>query len=420
MVYYQVHGRLRSDVKIAYSPFLPTWPFVYDEYGPSTPATHRSSNFIVLQYRQTLMGSTRDNPDRAYYSPHPDFQWVSEREPVYQLSHDGVPIMEIYANTPAQDSESELGQMFNSETGNFTVQVPPYLEFAETTHKVDSGNPGTGILSVHIYQSGSYAIHYFDLPAEPVADPNASQALLDGIRDLWLRDFKGTLIEERAISLGDHPGREAFVEMKGNNQPNKIKIHYYLVQNRIYLIWASIPKDGTFTAEMEAFLQSFDVLVKAPADWQAFKSEEGNFAVQVPPDLEFTEETLEVDSTSLHIYNANFSEGNGSYGIFYYNRPAEVVVDPDVSQVMLDGHRDGWLAFFKGTPIEERAVFLGNHPGREIIVETKYNDLPVKIKARYYLVNNRFYQIEARIPKDGTFPAEMDAFLQSFALLEDS
>jgi hypothetical protein len=86
---------------------------------------------------------------------------------------------------------------------------------------------------------------------------------------------------------------------------------------------------------------------------------------------------------------------------------------------MLDGHRDGWLNFIKGTPIEERAASLRNHPGREVIVETEDNDLPIKIKARYYLVGNRFYQIEARIPKDGTFTAEMDAFLQSLALLED-
>ena len=126
-----------------------------------------------------------------------------------------------------------------------------------------------------------------------------------------------------------------------------------------------------------------------------------------------------MDSSSLHIYNASFIEGYGLYAIVYYDDPAEPAVDPDVVQVMLYGHRDGWLAFIKGTLIEERAVFLGNHPGREIIVEAKDNDLPIKIKARYYLVQNRFYQVEARIPKDGAFPAEMEAFLQSFALLED-
>ena len=117
---------------------------------------------------------------------------------------------------------------------------------------------------------------------------------------------------------------------------------------------------------------------------------------------------------------ASIVEGKDNYGVFYFDNPAGSAVDPDVSQTMLDGHRAGWLNFIKGTSIAEHAVFLGNHPGREIIVKAKYNDLPVKIKARYFLVNNRFYQVNVWIPKDGTFTGEMEAFLHSFALLKDS
>ena len=47
------------------------------------------------------------------------------------------------------------------------------------------------------------------------------------------------------------------------------------------------------------------------------------------------------------------------------------------------------------------------------------NDQAMKFKARYYLVQNRYYQITAGIPKDGTFTTEMEAFLQSFASLKD-
>lgn len=260
MVYYQVHGRLRSDVKIAYSPYAPTWPFVYDEYGSSTPATHSTSDWIVLQYRQTLMGSTPANPDRHFFSPHPDLQWTHTHKLQYQLSQDGVPIMEIYANPKAQSSASGLGQTFKSEAGNFTIQVPPNLEFTESTKEVDSGNTSTGTLNVHIYESGSYAIHYFDLPAKLTTDPSASQTVLDNIRDLFLSSIKGTLIEARGISLRDHPGVEAIAEGNSNGQAIKIKVRYYLVQNRIYIIIVGIPKDGTFPAETDAFLQSFSLL----------------------------------------------------------------------------------------------------------------------------------------------------------------
>jgi 4-amino-4-deoxy-L-arabinose transferase-like glycosyltransferase len=268
MVYYQVHGRLRSDVKIAYSPYAPTWPFVYTEYGPPTPATHSTSDWIVLQYRQTLMGSTPANPDRHFFSPHPDSQWISTHELVYQLSQDGVPIMEIYSNSPVQGFKSELEQAtvpvpanwqaFESEAGNFTVQIPPDREFTETTQKVD-------IASVHIYDSfseegGSYTIFYLDLPAELTTDPNASQGLVESTRDGWLNIIQGTLMEERTISLGEHPGGEAIVEASINDLPVKFKIRYYLVQNRYYQITVGIPKDRAFPAEMDAFLQSFALL----------------------------------------------------------------------------------------------------------------------------------------------------------------
>jgi hypothetical protein len=264
MVYYQIHGRLRDDIKIAYSPVIPTWPFVYEEYGPPTPATHQSSDFIVLQYRQTLMGSTPDNPDRDFFSPHPDFHWVSEREPEYQLSHDGVPIMEIYSNKPAQVSGSELDQVFKSEEGKFTVQVPPHLVLTEITQELDTGDPSSGIFNVHLYQNtnlerGVFSVAYIDLPAELVA-ANTSQALINSIREVVLQNIQGIVIEERAISLGDYPGGEAIVEAYYSGLPVKSKVHYFLVQNRYYQINVWTAKDGLFTAEMELFLQSFELL----------------------------------------------------------------------------------------------------------------------------------------------------------------
>jgi hypothetical protein len=276
MVYYQVHGRLRSDVKIAYLSYAPTWPFVYDEYGPPTPATYSTSDLIVLQYRQTLMGSTPLNPDRHFFSPHPDFQWVSAHKPLYQLSQDGVPIMEIYSNSTNQDSKSELGQVtteaptatqaFKSEAGNFTVQVPAQIELIESTADVEAA-PNL-VINVHSFanpigEKGVFSVSYFELPpdaAEAVADPNARSAVLYGARAGWLNQINGTVVEERIISLGDHTGGEAIVEATVNDLAVKFKLRNYIVQQRYYQIMVAIPKDQTFTAEMDAFLQSFALL----------------------------------------------------------------------------------------------------------------------------------------------------------------
>ncbi|MBN1439378.1 MAG: glycosyltransferase family 39 protein [Anaerolineales bacterium] len=274
MIYYQVHGWLRSDVKIAFPSYMAA--SLFPEYGPPTVATHTASDFVVVQYRQTTIGSTRENPGSDAFLPHPDFQWIGERAPVFQLAYDGVPIMEIYANpaeTASADgpvSESELGrtvtppadlQTFTSEAGNFTVRIPAGLEFDEFTHDVDAaGGLRLNILTAEGGANGIYEIIYFDYSEEMAADPNASPALLNGALDGWLTEHQGVRTEDRLISLGDYPGMEGAAEALYGGTPMKIKYRNYLVRNRYYQIAVWIPKGGTFSAEMEAFLQSFALL----------------------------------------------------------------------------------------------------------------------------------------------------------------
>jgi hypothetical protein len=274
MIYYQVHGPLRSDVKIAFPPFAGA--SLFPEYGPPTTAAFVASDFIVLQYRQTTIGSTPANPGSDSFTPHPDFQWISAHAPVFHLSYDGVPIMEIYSNpmdqasAETQASESELGktvqdpanmQAFTSEAGNFSVQVPSGLVFTKTALEVDTaGGLHLNILTAAGRGEVKYEIIYFDYSNKMAADPNASQALLNGARDGWLSEIQGILVDERAVSLGNHPGTEGIVEGDSGGLPVKIKYRNYLVQNHYYQIMVWILKEGTFTEEAEAFLQSFALL----------------------------------------------------------------------------------------------------------------------------------------------------------------
>jgi len=156
---------------------------------------------------------------------------------------------------------------------------------------------------------------------------------------------------------------------------------------------------------------------------QEFKSGPGGFSVQVPPDVEFTETTQEIDSgnpdvgiLSLHNYFMSIT-GEDVYQIFYYDYPVELASNPDVSEDLLNGARDGWLNTVNGLLIEqETELSLGNFPGREMVVEASIDNQDMKIKARYFLVGNRIYQIMVGVPKDGEFTAAMEAFLRSFAL----
>ena len=81
MLYYQLHGLLNDRLRIS-------WPYKDSVFrregltGDQVPLDE--ADFVVLQYRQTgfrgeLMG------------------WLRGRKPVYQLSHRGIPLLEIYA-----------------------------------------------------------------------------------------------------------------------------------------------------------------------------------------------------------------------------------------------------------------------------------------------------------------------------------
>jgi 4-amino-4-deoxy-L-arabinose transferase-like glycosyltransferase len=81
MLYYQMQGRLRSDLRISAPPGAPS---VFERQGMhGYEAGIEDADWVIVEYRQT--GFT----DRVK-------SWLAGRTPVYSLSYEGVPLMEIY------------------------------------------------------------------------------------------------------------------------------------------------------------------------------------------------------------------------------------------------------------------------------------------------------------------------------------
>ena len=148
--------------------------------------------------------------------------------------------------------------MYTIVSSNSSIQIPPNLELLESIEEFEDT-----IVYIYADLTGEeiYSIFYSDLPPETTANPNGSQGILIYIRDFWIGLIGGTLIEERSISLGDHPGKEFIADSELNGQPIKNKTRLYLVENRYYYqITVGVPRDRSFTVEQEAFLQSFELL----------------------------------------------------------------------------------------------------------------------------------------------------------------
>jgi hypothetical protein len=89
MIYYQIHGQLRPDVKI-----LHNTPGIQSLFGEEAPqpiyGEFYIANWIILQYRQSQfdeMGGT---------IPFLPEYLESLGAPVYQVSYQGIPLMELY------------------------------------------------------------------------------------------------------------------------------------------------------------------------------------------------------------------------------------------------------------------------------------------------------------------------------------
>jgi 4-amino-4-deoxy-L-arabinose transferase-like glycosyltransferase len=88
LLYYQLHGQLRQDVKVLNDVSQPASVF-----GPGSPQPIRgkyiSANWYIFQYRQSQFGKTGyDFPVLAYLK--------NFAPPVFQISYQGVPLMGLY------------------------------------------------------------------------------------------------------------------------------------------------------------------------------------------------------------------------------------------------------------------------------------------------------------------------------------
>jgi hypothetical protein len=86
LIYYQMHGRLRKDVTIL------TTPFSHSVFGLQAPQPFQGNVFaadwIILDAHQSQYWGTAEN-----YIP---LQAVKGKTPVYELSYQGVPLMDLY------------------------------------------------------------------------------------------------------------------------------------------------------------------------------------------------------------------------------------------------------------------------------------------------------------------------------------
>ena len=147
---------------------------------------------------------------------------------------------------------------YDSKEGRYSVLLPsqPTVDSQEATST--SGNKFTQYKATVAGADVVYMIGYFDYSPP-------TTFTLDKGRDGMVTAVKGTLLSERAISLGGAPGREIHVGAKDESGLEfVISARFYDIDRRVYVVQFITTKAGE-AADMDAnkYFDSFQV-VKAP------------------------------------------------------------------------------------------------------------------------------------------------------------
>ncbi len=151
---------------------------------------------------------------------------------------------------------------------------------------------------------------------------------------------------------------------------------------------------------------------EAEKEWATFEPDDGAFSILFPGK---PEEQTESVSTAIGDIETQFfiaEQKDRAYSVNYADYPREIIIVSD-AEAMLDGAGMGAVSNVDGELLDEKEITLDGYPGREIEIEVKEDDIIVR--ARFYLVENRLYVVQA-VSKSKASAPDIDKFLDSFQL----
>jgi len=150
-------------------------------------------------------------------------------------------------------------------------------------------------------------------------------------------------------------------------------------------------------------------------EWTEFASKEGHFKVLMPGKPEQKKLEAEMGDFGKGMLHMNtFESDKMMYGANYCDFPAKIKDFP--RKRVYDSSRDGAVENLKGKLADEKDIKLGDHPGREILIDVAGGKR--LFRARVYLVEQRLYQVVVFGSKEAATSKAADKFLDSFKLTE--
>ncbi len=155
-----------------------------------------------------------------------------------------------------------------------------------------------------------------------------------------------------------------------------------------------------------------------PEGWQQFTSESGGFSIWMPgTPAESTETTsTAVGNIDIIIYQT-IKDNNVVYQAAYNDFPVELIELVEDKNVLLQSTAEGAFGGMGGQIDTIQDISLQGYPGKEATGWVDSDGSRLALKGRFYIVDNRLYQLMALSISDTLPMQDVDMFLNSFTLI---
>ncbi|HLJ54247.1 MAG TPA: hypothetical protein VKT77_04355 [Chthonomonadaceae bacterium] len=299
---------------------------------------------------------------------------------------------------------------FANGPGRFSIRMPgtPVQDAEQAT--ANPQEPVTHTFTLDLAKI-VYTVSYTDYDPETIARSKRA-AFLSAARDGGIKNVKGRLISESAITVDGYPGRDDVARFSLDGKPAIAHFRIVLANTRLYMALYIGPADPSRRPAVEAFLKSLKILPAPAGDgWQTFTSADGRFSVRVP--ARPTEDTADEGEIKIHRFSVD--RGVTAYIVSYNQIPGGAPATPDVPGA-LQKVPEGVAAALKGKVIESKPLALVGSAG--IAARIAIQDKRRTAYLRAYIAGDRLYQAIVLSDTTTIAAAKPDRFLESFKLVD--
>ena len=160
------------------------------------------------------------------------------------------------------------------------------------------------------------------------------------------------------------------------------------------------------------------LLTLGQPNWQEYQSQAGRYSILMPGKPKEQTQSVEAEAGTLKVYLTIVEDRSVAYATAYWDYPAEYIRSTEAND-LLDSIVQNAVASADGKLTRQTDFPLTVYRGREVEFETPVqgSQPAMLIKVRYFLVNDRLYQVMVVALQRQGLPDPAQKFFDSFKLI---